>query len=68
MPPNMVMSKSEYLVPKLDGTFKYAALDDSKQEDLEKCWKSLDKFQKSHKGRLDSANNNKAAGRIAIGK
>ncbi|KAI4456776.1 hypothetical protein MML48_8g00013989 [Holotrichia oblita] len=52
-PKNVVVSSSDYLVPNL--TKFEASLFDSEQDNLEKSWKSLSLFQKSHMGRLDSA-------------
>ncbi|RZB39056.1 hypothetical protein BDFB_007145 [Asbolus verrucosus] len=55
---NITVTKSEYMIPKLDGHFDFKALHpDPYQIDLEKSWKSLDHFKQSHKGRLDSAKN-----------
>ncbi|GJQ72137.1 hypothetical protein Trydic_g3231 [Trypoxylus dichotomus] len=52
-PKNIMVSPSNYLVP---NPYKFeASLLDSEQDNLEKSWKSLTLFQKSHMGRLDSA-------------
>lgn len=55
---NLSLTQSEYIIPRFDGNFDIKTLNrDPYQVDLEKSWKSLDHFQQSHKGRLDSANN-----------
>lgn len=48
-----MVSPTDYLVPNIS-KFE-ASLLDSEQDSLEKSWKSLSLFQKSHMGRLDSA-------------
>ncbi|XP_022916333.2 protein KATNIP homolog [Onthophagus taurus] len=57
-PKNVKMSNENYLIPSLDH-LNYA-FDFDQQNALEKSWKSLNAFQKSHKGRLDSASNIKS--------
>lgn len=57
-PKHLMLSESDYLVPQLDEKINFADLNkDLRQKDLEKSWKSLNKFQQTHKGRLDSAKN-----------
>ncbi|KAF5285880.1 hypothetical protein FQA39_LY04341 [Lamprigera yunnana] len=55
-PRHLMVSKYDYLVPQLDGPIDFASLHkDIRQTELERSWNSLNKFQKTHKGRLDSA-------------
>ncbi|KAJ8926520.1 hypothetical protein NQ314_021122 [Rhamnusium bicolor] len=55
MPKNIELTNSDYLVPKFDNHFDFKTLKDSQQTDLEKSWQSLNDFNQSHKGRLNSA-------------
>lgn len=51
-----MLSKSDYLVPKSDATVDLDIINqDTRELNLEKSWKSLNTFQQTHKGRLDSA-------------
>lgn len=53
-----MLSKWDYLVPQLEGPIDFASLHkEINENDLEKSWNSLSTFQRTHKGRLDSARN-----------
>lgn len=55
MPKNIEITNSNYLVPKLDENFDFNSVSHSlEQADLEKSWQSLNHFNQSHKGRLNS--------------
>ncbi|KAK9888341.1 hypothetical protein WA026_000596 [Henosepilachna vigintioctopunctata] len=56
-PKNLSLTSSDYLVPKFENPLDYTELlnEDIHQSALEKSWRSLNAFQQSHKGRLDSA-------------
>ncbi|KAK4874619.1 hypothetical protein RN001_013979 [Aquatica leii] len=55
-PRHIKLSNFEYLVPRLDEDIDFVSLQrEMNQAELEKSWISLSKFQKTHKGRLDSA-------------
>ncbi|XP_031353180.1 protein KIAA0556-like isoform X2 [Photinus pyralis] len=57
-PRHLKLSKFDYIVPQLEGNHDFASLHkEMKQTDLEKSWRSLNSFAKTHKGRLDSAKN-----------
>lgn len=51
-PKNIVMSKTNYLIPNLK-EYNFDVFET--QDNLEKSWAGLNSFRKSHKGRLDSA-------------
>ncbi|KAL3274364.1 hypothetical protein HHI36_015762 [Cryptolaemus montrouzieri] len=56
-PKNISLTSSDYLVPKFEHALDYSDFTskDPHQLALEKSWRSLNAFQQSHKGRLDSA-------------
>ncbi|XP_018566362.1 protein KIAA0556-like [Anoplophora glabripennis] len=55
IPKNIEVINSDYLVLKFDENFDFSSLNrSSEQADLEKYWQSLNHFNQSHKGRLNS--------------
>ncbi|KAJ8953940.1 hypothetical protein NQ318_019182 [Aromia moschata] len=55
MPKNIEITKSNYLVPKFNENFDVNILKDFQQANLVKSWQSLNEFNQSHKGRLNSS-------------